>query len=249
MWTLVAAMIQCAGDVRQEKDSTSRMNPQQLGPTVDPSPRPLPARILFSGRYVTLEPLAFAHSAALYEAALNEDASWTYMPFGPFATPDAMDAFVAAQTVRHDPMFWAVRPKATGVVSGWLSLGDIEAAHAAVEIGHIWFAPKMQRSAAGTEAVFLLLSYMADTLGYRRLVWKADTFNAASIRAAERYGFVLEGVLRAHRVVKGRRRDSASFSITAEEWPARRDAINAWLAAENFSPDGTAIRSLASLRT
>jgi RimJ/RimL family protein N-acetyltransferase len=232
-----------------EKDITQRMNELPLGPKIDPQPRPLPARIAFTGRHVTLEPLALSHCEALFEAALDEDASWTYMPFGPFPTGESMAQFVATQIVKHDPMFWAVRPIATGVVSGWLSLGDIEAAHAAVEIGHIWFAPKMQRSAAGTEAVFLLLSYMADTLGYRRLVWKADTFNAASLRAAQRYGFVPEGVLRAHRVVKGRRRDSASFSITAEEWPARRDAISAWLAPANFTQDGQAIHSLASLRS
>jgi RimJ/RimL family protein N-acetyltransferase len=162
------------------------MNQLPVGPNVDPWPRPLPARIPFTGRHVILEPLALTHAAALFEAAQGGDASWTYMPFGPFTKIQALEQFIAAQASRHDPMFWAIRPTVTGLVSGWLSLGDIEAAHAAVEIGHIWFSSRMQRSAAGTEAVFLLLSYMADALGYRRLVWKADTFNAASIRAAER---------------------------------------------------------------
>ena len=36
-----------------------------------------------------------------------------------------------------------------------------------------------------------------------------------------------EGVLRANMVVKGRQRDTAMFSILADEWPARRDAIAA----------------------
>jgi hypothetical protein len=55
-------------------------------------------------------------------------------------------------------------------------------------------------------------------------------------------------VLRAHKVVKGRLRDTAMFSITAPEWPSRRDAMVAWLAAENFAPDGTAKHGLAALR-
>jgi len=55
-------------------------------------------------------------------------------------------------------------------------------------------------------------------------------------------------VLRAHMVVKGRSRDTAMFSITADEWPARRDAIVAWLDPKNFGPDGTAWQSLASFR-
>ncbi len=96
--------------------------------------------------------------------------------------------------------------------------------------------------------MFLLLRLAADELGYRRLVWKCNALNAPSLRAAERLGFRLEGVLRAHYVVKGRRRDSAMFSILAEEWPACRDAIAAWLDPGNFAPDGTATRGLASLR-
>jgi hypothetical protein len=56
-------------------------------------------------------------------------------------------------------------------------------------------------------------------------------------------------VLRAHRVVKGRRRDSATYSMTEDEWPSRRDAIRAWLAPDNISPEGKAVRSLASFRT
>ncbi len=106
----------------------------------------------------------------------------------------------------------------------------------------------MQRTRAATEAIFLLLTRAMDELGYRRLVWKCDALNAASIRAAQRLGFTAEGVLRAHKVVKGRSRDTAMFSITEAEWPSRRDAIAAWLAPENFEHDGTAKRSLASFR-
>ena len=43
-------------------------------------------------------------------------------------------------------------------------------------------------------------------------------------------------------------RDTAMFCILAEEWPACRDAIAAWLDPANFAADGTAKRSLASLR-
>jgi len=174
--------------------------------------------------------------------------SFAYMPYGPFATRDALAHFVAANAALHDPMFWAVRPISTGAASGWIALMDIEPAHAAIELGHIWFAPKMQRTRAATEAMFLLLQHAADALGYRRLVWKCNSLNAPSIRAAHRLGFTPEGVLRAHRVVKGRSRDTAMFSITEAEWPSRRDAIAAWLAPENFEHDGTAKRSLADFR-
>jgi RimJ/RimL family protein N-acetyltransferase len=219
-----------------------------LGPEVDAWPRPLPARIVITGTHVTLEPLHRRHAEELFEAARGVEDGFTYMGYGPFKSRDDLARLVAANAALHDPMFWAVRPVATGVASGWLSLMEIEPAHAAIELGSIWFSPRLQRTRAATEAMFLLLKRAADELGYRRLVWKCDTLNAASIKAAQRLGFTAEGVLRAHKVVKGRRRDTAMFSITAEEWPSRRDAMASWLAAENFGPDGTAKQGLASFR-
>ncbi len=219
-----------------------------LGPQVDPWPRPLPARTPLAGAYVSLEPLHRRHTAELFEAMRGAEASFTYMSYGPFASQDELGQWIAASAALHDPMFWAVRPVATGMASGWLALMDMQPAHAAIELGNIWFAPRLARTRAATEAMFLLLRRAADELGYRRLVWKCDAHNAASINAAHRLGFTPEGVLRAHKVVKGRLRDSAMFSMTAPEWPSRRDALTAWLAAGNFAPDGTAKQGLAALR-
>ncbi len=182
----------------------------------------------------------------LWDAAQGAEASWAYLGYGPFADEAAMRRHVAAFAATHDPMAWAVRPVATGVVSGWLTLMEIQPANAAIELGHIWFAPRMQRTRAATEAMFLLLRLAADELGYRRLVWKCNALNAPSRRAAERLGFTYEGTLRATYVVKGRRRDTACFSILADEWPRCRDALAAWLDPANFAPDGTALHGLAS---
>ena len=223
-----------------------------LGPETDPTPRALPARVQIRGQYVVLEPLHRRHAAELWLAARAgdpaADASWAYMTFGPFATAPSMASFVADFAVNHDPMAWAIRPIATGLVSGWLTLMDIQPHHAAIELGHIWFAPVLQRTRAATEAMFLLLRLAADDLGYRRLLWKCHALNAPSRRAAERLGFTYEGTLRADRVIKGRLRDSAYFSILEDEWPARRDALLAWLDPSNFSPNGTALRGLAEIR-
>ena len=219
-----------------------------VGPEVDPTPRPLPARVRLAGAHVVLEPLHVRHAAELWEAAQGADDSWAYMPYGPFPTRAAFAAHVAEFASRHDPMAWAVRPVATGVASGWITLMEIEPRHAAIELGHIWFAPRMQRTRAGTEAMLLLLRLAADDLGYRRLTWKCNALNAPSIRAAERLGFTFEGTLRSVLVVKGRLRDTAYLSIVGDEWPACRDALLRWLDPSNFAPDGTARRSLAELR-
>jgi RimJ/RimL family protein N-acetyltransferase len=221
-----------------------------IGPEVDPTPRPLPARIRHEGASVTLEPLALRHADDLWQAAQapGADAGWTYLGVGPFAEAEAMRRHVASFSAQHDPMAFAVRQHATGTVDGWLTFMEMYPQHAAIEIGHIWFSPRLQRTRAATEAIFLLMRHAMDDLGYRRLVWKCNALNAPSRRAAERLGFTFEGELRAHQVVKGRLRDTAWFSILEDEWPSRRAALLAWLSDGNFGPDGKPRRSLASLR-
>ena len=224
------------------------MNANPVGPIVDAAPRPLPSRVALRGTTVVLEPLHRRHVPELWQATQGAETSWDYLGYGPFATQDALTATIDSLASSHDPMAWAVRPVATGVASGWLTLMDIQPANAAIELGHIWFSPRMQRTRAGTEAMFLLLRLAADDLGYRRLVWKCNALNAPSRRAADRLGFTGEGIHRANQVVKGRRRDTAWFSILDDEWPQCRDALLAWLDPQNFAPDGTARQGLAEIR-
>lgn len=224
------------------------MSPNPLGPLVDSTPRPLPARVPLRGQHVVLETLHRRHAPELWAAAQGAEESWDYLGYGPFPTGESLASFIAEFATNHDPMVWAIRPVSTGVVSGWLTLMEIQPKNAAIELGNIWFGPKLQRTRAATEAMFLLMKLAADDLGYRRLVWRCNALNAPSLRAAHRLGFTAEGVLRGAAVVKGRSRDTAVFSIQADEWPSRRDALQTWLAPENFTPDGTARRGLAEIR-
>jgi RimJ/RimL family protein N-acetyltransferase len=116
-----------------------------------------------------------------------------------------------------------------------------------IEVGHILYSPALQRTPLGTEAQYLLARYAFETLGYRRYEWKCDALNAPSRRAALRYGFVFEGVLRQHMIAKGRNRDTAFFSMLDSEWPARKAAFERWLAPENFDADGQQRTSLSEL--
>ncbi|HYW60533.1 MAG TPA: GNAT family protein, partial [Xanthobacteraceae bacterium] len=94
-------------------------------------------------------------------------------------------------------------------------------------------------------AQYLLARYVFETLGYRRYEWKCDALNAASRRAALRFGFVFEGIFRSHMITKGRSRDTAWLAMLDSEWPARRAAFERWLAPENFDAEG---RQKTSLR-
>ena len=222
--------------------------PLPLGPEVDTTPRPLPARVPLRGQYAVLEPLHRRHAAELWQAAQGAEDSWTYFSHGPFPTEQALARHVMELSVDRDRIFWAIRPLTTGVASGWLALTSIEPWHAAIEVGYVWFSPRLQRTRAATEAVFLLLKLAADDLGYRRLVWKCNALNAPSKRAAERLGFTYEGRHRAHMVSRGHLRDTDWYSIVGDEWPRCRDALLAWLDPGNFDAGGTALHGLADLR-
>ena len=207
-------------------------------------PPPLPPRTVHEGRWCRLEPLAPHHAAGLFEAFDGHPEVWRHMPAGPFETPAAYAAWVDAARVRYDPLHMAVRT-ADGRLGGTLSLMRIAPEAGSVEIGWIAYAPRLQRTTAATEAVVLLANW-ALGVGHRRLEWKCDAANEASRRAALRYGFTYEGTHRQSRVVKGRNRDTAWFSILDGEWPALRVAWQAWLDPSNFE-DGRQRRRLSEM--
>ena len=83
-------------------------------------------------------------------AAQGADDSFAYLGVGPFASQDAMRRQIADMGSMADYMYWAIRPVATGVASGWLALLDMQPKHASIELGGIWFSPRMQRTRAAT---------------------------------------------------------------------------------------------------
>jgi RimJ/RimL family protein N-acetyltransferase len=96
--------------------------------------------------------------------------------------------------------------------------------HLKIELGGIWYSPIAQRTAANTEATYLMLKHAFD-LGYRRLEWKCDAKNERSRKAALRMGFKLEGIQESHMIVKGCNRDTAWFRILDTEWPKVREKL------------------------
>jgi RimJ/RimL family protein N-acetyltransferase len=115
---------------------------------------------------------------------------------------------------------------------------NIKPNHRTIEVGHLIYAPQLQRTRGATETFYLLAKYAFDKLHYRRLEWKCNALNTRSRSAAMRLGFRFEGIFRQHMIIKGRNRDSAWFSIIDQEWPAVKAASENWLAEENFDECG-----------
>lgn len=207
-----------------------------------------PAPVTLRGRYVTLEPLdALRHTAAIWQAVRGYDELWTWLPEGPHATEAELKAAIGKKQNAAGFVFLAIVPQATGLAAGWASLMRPDPANGVVEVGNILYSPSLQRTREATEAMFLMARHVFEELGYRRYEWKCNALNEPSRKAAERLGFTFEGIFRQHMVVKGRNRDTAWFSMLDSEWPARKQAFEAWLAPGNFHENGKQRRALAGL--
>jgi RimJ/RimL family protein N-acetyltransferase len=211
---------------------------------------PPPPRTPLEGRYCRVEPLdPDRHAAALHQANLEdaENRIWTYLPYGPFETLDDYRAWMAASCLGDDPLFHAIIDKSRGVACGVASYLRIDPPFGVIEVGHINFAPRLQNTRAATEAMYLMMRRVFDELGYRRYEWKCNALNARSCRAAERLGFRHEGIFRQATISKGRNRDTAWYAILDRDWPAVRQAFEAWLDPANFDADGRQRESLSTL--
>ncbi|MFT4620495.1 MAG: RimJ/RimL family protein N-acetyltransferase [Sulfitobacter sp.] len=208
-------------------------------PVPDWTPPPRPSGVAMQGRNVRLERLdSYLHAADLHRANATDDAIWDYMPYGPFHSAATYHKWVRSVTEgADDPLFYALRDKASGRALGVLSFLRIDPNAGSIEVGHINFSPAVQGTRAATEAIYLLMSWVFQA-GYRRFEWKCDALNLPSRRAAQRFGFSYEGVFRQATVYKGRNRDTAWFAVIDAEWPALRSAYEAWLSPSNFDASG-----------
>ena len=192
-----------------------------------------------AGQYCALERLSpERHAADLHAAYRDAPEGWTYLPVGPFEDVEEYTDYVRTESAKTDPLHYAILDMRTQKPVGTAALMRIDPPNGVIEVGYINYSPYLKRTRAGTEAMYLLMRYVFEGLGYRRYEWKCHSLNAPSRRAAERYGFKYEGIFRQAVVHKGRNRDTAWYSILDCEWPVIQAALETWLAPSNFDAAG-----------
>jgi RimJ/RimL family protein N-acetyltransferase len=215
----------------------------------DWKPPPFPPHVVIAGRHCRLEPLRTArHLHALYEAQQDvNDARWTYSFHGPFADLAAYALWMKDAEGSRDPQHYAIVDAASGDAAGSATYMRIEPRHGAIEIGNIYFSPRLARTRAASEALYLFAANVFE-LGYRRFEWKCDSCNLPSRAAAVRFGFTYEGLFRQAIVNKGRNRDTCWFAIIDRDWQAGlAEAYLRWLDPANFDAAGKQKLRLSAL--
>ncbi len=216
----------------------------------DWKPPPFPPHAAIQGRHCRLEPLNVArHARALYEAQADDrkHERWTYSFHGPFADLAAYEKWMEEARGSRDPQHYAIVDAASGQAVGSATYMRIEPRHGVIEIGNIYFSPRLARTRAASEAIYLFAANVFE-LGYRRFEWKCDSCNLPSRAAAVRFGFTYEGLFRQAIVNKGRNRDTNWFAILDRDWNAGlKDAYLRWLDAANFDAEGNQKMRLSEL--
>lgn len=209
-----------------------------------------PPRTPIEGRYCRIEPIdPERHAAQLFEAISGDQdgRSWTYMAYGPFATLPEYRAWMKSTCLGDDPLYHAVIDAPTGKAVGVASYLRIDPKVGVIETGNIHYSPRLQRTRAATEAMYLMARRVFDELRYRRYEWKCDALNAPSRKAAIRFGFSYEGIFRQATIYKGRNRDTAWYAMIDKEWPALKAAYETWLDPANFDAAGNQKQALGAL--
>ncbi|MDP5007713.1 MAG: GNAT family N-acetyltransferase [Glaciimonas sp.] len=223
-------------------------------PTLLPDwqPAKIPQLTPIEGRSVRLLPVDVQRDAApLFEAANGNGADahqWDYLYQGPFHHMDEVKTWLTTCAASKDPLFFTIIDQQTGMPEGILSFLAVTPEHGSIEIGHIWFSARMQRSCKATKIIYLLAKLAFEELGYRRLEWKCNDRNQRSKKAADRFGFTAEGLFRQHRVFKGQSRDTAWFSMLDHEWPLQRSVFETWLNPANFDGQGQQLHTMQAIR-
>ncbi|MFI7273906.1 GNAT family N-acetyltransferase [Streptomyces sp. NPDC049879] len=195
---------------------------------------------VLEGSRVRLEPLSHRHAADLALAADADRGSYgfTWVPrtgevegyidaqlaraasgkLAPYAQVDRASGRAVGATAYWEPRMWLDEDRLS-----------------AIEVGFTWLAASAQGTGLNTEAKYLLFRHAFENWGVARVDLKTDARNTRSRAAIENVGARFEGVLRNWSRSwapgeDGLLRDSAVFSITADEWPDRRARLEERLA-------------------
>jgi RimJ/RimL family protein N-acetyltransferase len=168
---------------------------------------------MLSDGTIRLEPLAAQHLEGL--AALGRDVDvqrFTYVP-SPWVDGFERTWLDRYEQGAHDGTRagFAIVDEADGTFLGLAALVQVDREGRQAEAGYI-VAPQARGRGLAGHALGLLTEWALREFELERVELRITTDNVASMRVAERCGFVREGVLRSVHLKQGRRSDLAVYS-------------------------------------
>ncbi|MFC9560545.1 GNAT family N-acetyltransferase [Agromyces sp. NPDC056965] len=191
----------------------------------------LPAPLELVGSAVKLTPMTASDIPGLYRALARSEVFESGYGGGIAGLPINLDDFREFATSYYlggdaPSLAWTVRHGATAGEPGFTSIvgatwmGDFDLENDSTHIGATAYRPEAWGTIVNPETKLLTLGLAFDS-GFNRVKIQADSVNARSRNAIERLGAEFEGILRRdQKRADGSWRDTAVYSILADEWPA-----------------------------
>jgi RimJ/RimL family protein N-acetyltransferase len=179
--------------------------------------------VTLQGNIVNLAPLTHSHAPDLAEASADGNLHRLWYTMIP--PPNEVEAEITRRLTlceRGSMIPFAILD-AGGRAVGMTTYMNIDHSNRRLEIGSTWCRKSVQRTGLNTECKLLMLRHAFEALNAISVEFRTHVINLQSRRAIERLGARLDGILRAHMIMKnGTIRDTAVYSITAAEWPTVR---------------------------
>jgi RimJ/RimL family protein N-acetyltransferase len=199
-----------------------------------PSPEPL------SGSLVTVAPLEQSDLPELHAAIGRPEVfagGWGGGPAGFRADYGEWVEFVRGYLRWGSELVYGVRRASSGALVGTTTLEVLDLRNESAHIGWTAYAPEVWGTGVNAETKLLVLGH-AFAHGFGRVQLQADVRNERSRAAILRLGATFEGVQRRmQQRADGSWRDTAVYSVLADEWPSVRAGLEQRLAAPSNRSD------------
>ena len=129
---------------------------------------------------------------------------------------------------RHMVIIDAILKKPVGM----LSLVDNSPKNLTVRIDNLWLTPAFQGKKYAHDALLIILKWLFETACYRRVTVEVNHRNVIMRKFVERCGFILETILRKHKIVQRRNCDTALYVMVNSDWTQNEVKIKTLLGIE-----------------
>lgn len=172
-------------------------------------------------KFVSLIPLKQEHMVHLLEYSNNEPDIWEFGATSAAGINNLKNYidYALQERDKGTQLVFAIYSKKHKHYVGSTRIYDIDLNHRTAQIGYTWLGKTYQGTGINANCKKLLLQYAFEKLELLRIGFQINSSNVRSSESLKKIGCTFEGILRSHQFdSKGRRRDTAVFSILQEEW-------------------------------
>ena len=138
----------------------NNLNQKSGSPVNNWKPSIYPTQEKMNGQYCDVVPFNINnHAKELFNAFSihQNESNWTYLADGPFNSFQEYSSWLKSFCLGKDPLFYTVIDSKNSEAIGLASYLRIEPTVGVIEVGNIHFSPRLQNTAMGTEAMYLMM--------------------------------------------------------------------------------------------